>query len=147
LVGGIWLMYLLGYNMSIAAAVGFIGLIGIATETGMVMLTFLDRALANITATRQAAGKRVTVEDLYGAVIQGAVYRIRPVMMTIAGSVIGLLPVMFSTGTGSEVTRPIATPMVGGMVSTTVLTLVVFPAVFALVKEVPIRRSLKTERP
>ncbi|WP_074743643.1 efflux RND transporter permease subunit [Nitrosospira multiformis] len=143
LVGGIWLMYLLGYNMSIAAAVGFIGLIGIATETGMVMLTFLDRALASITATRQAAGEKITVEDLYEAVIQGAVYRIRPVMMTISGSVVGLLPVMFSTGTGSELTRHIATPMVGGMVSTTVLTLVVFPAVFALVKGITVQGDSK----
>jgi Cu(I)/Ag(I) efflux system membrane protein CusA/SilA len=145
-VGGIWLMYLLEYNMSIAAAVGFIGLVGIATETGMVMLTFLDHALETITAKRKAAGGEITVEDLYEAVIQGAVYRIRPVMMTIAGSVIGLLPVMLSSGTGSEVTRHIAAPMVGGMVSATVLTLIVFPAVFALVKEIPIRRSLKMER-
>jgi Cu(I)/Ag(I) efflux system membrane protein CusA/SilA len=142
LVGGIWLMYLLDYNMSIAAVVGFIGLAGIATETGMVMLTFLDRALAGIASTRKAAGEKVTVEDLYEAVVQGAVYRIRPVMMTIAGSVVGLLPVMFSSGTGSEVTRHIAAPMVGGMISATVLTLIVFPAVFALVKEIPIRRSL-----
>ena len=147
LVGGIWLMYLLGYNMSVAAAVGFIGLAGIATETGMVMLTFLDRSLADIASTRKAAGEKVTVEDLYQAVVQGAVYRIRPVMMTIAGSVIGLLPVMFSSGTGSEVTRHIAAPMVGGMISATVLTLIVFPAVFALVKEIPILHSLKTGRP
>lgn len=104
------------------------------------MLTFLDRALANITATRQAAGKRVTLEDLYEAVIQGAVYRIRPVMMTIAGSVVGLFPVMLSTGTGSEVTRRIAAPMVGGMLTATVLTLVVFPAVYALIKERSIRK-------
>jgi Cu(I)/Ag(I) efflux system membrane protein CusA/SilA len=147
LVGGIWLMYLLDYNMSVAAAVGFIGLVGIATETGMVMLTFLDRALTDIASTRKAASEEVTVEDLYEAVVQGAVYRIRPVMMTIAGSVIGLLPVMFSSGTGSEVTRHIAAPMVGGMVSATVLTLIVFPAVFALVKEIPIRRLLKMEGP
>lgn len=146
-VGGIWLMYLLDYNMSIAAAVGFIGLVGIATETGMVMLTFLDHALEAVTAKRKAAGGKVTVEDLYESVVQGAVYRIRPVMMTIAGSIIGLLPVMLSSGTGSEVTRRIAAPMVGGMVSATVLTLIVFPAVYALVKEIPIRRSLKTEGP
>ncbi|ODT86193.1 MAG: cation transporter [Nitrosomonadales bacterium SCN 54-20] len=145
-VGGIWLMYLLDYNMSIAAAVGFIGLVGIATESAMVMLTFLDHALEAVIAKRKAAGGKVTVEDLYDAVVEGAVYRIRPVTMTIAGSVIGLLPVMLSSGTGSEVTRRIAAPMVGGMVSATVLTLVVFPAVFALVKEIPIRRSLQTER-
>lgn len=146
LVGGIWLMYWLDYNMSIAAAIGFIGLVGIAAESGMVMLEFLDQALKDVTAKREASGSKVTVEDLYEAVVQGAVYRIRPVMMTIAGSVLGLLPVMFSSGTGSEVIRRISAPMVGGMVSATVLTLIVFPAVYALVKEIPIRHSLKTEK-
>ncbi|MEK6735213.1 MAG: CusA/CzcA family heavy metal efflux RND transporter, partial [Pseudomonadota bacterium] len=145
-VGGIWLMYWLDYNMSIAAAIGFIGLVGIAAESGMVMLEFLDQALKDVTAKREAAGSKVTVEDLYEAVVQGAVYRIRPVMMTIAGSVVGLLPVMFSSGTGSEVIRRISAPMVGGMVSATVLTLIVFPAVYALVKEISIRHSLKTEK-
>ncbi|MCW5602318.1 CusA/CzcA family heavy metal efflux RND transporter [Nitrosomonas sp.] len=146
LVGGIWLMYWLDYNMSIAAAIGFIGLVGIAAESGMVMLEFLDQALKDVTAKREAAGSKVTVEDLYEAVVQGAVYRIRPVMMTIAGSVVGLLPVMFSSGTGSEVIRRISAPMVGGMVSATVLTLIVFPAIYALVKEIKIRHSLKTEK-
>ena len=146
LVGGIWLMYWLDYNMSIAAAIGFIGLVGIAAESGMVMLEFLDQAFKDVTARREAAGSKVTVEDLYEAVVQGAVYRIRPVMMTIAGSVVGLLPVMFSSGTGSEVIRRISAPMVGGMVSATVLTLIVFPAAYAIAKEISIRRSLKTEK-
>ena len=146
LVGGIWLMYWLDYNMSIAAAIGFIGLVGIAAESGMVMLEFLDQALKDVTAKREASGSKVTVEDLYEAVVQGAVYRIRPVMMTIAGSVVGLLPVMFSSGTGSEVIRRISAPMVGGMVSATILTLIVFPAIYALVKEISIRHSLKTEK-
>lgn len=140
LVGGIWLMYWLDYSLSVAAAVGFIGLIGIAAESGMVMLAFLDQALAAITTKRKTAGEKVAIADLYEAVVQGAVYRIRPVMMTIAGSVIGLLPVMLSTGTGSEVMRRIAAPMVGGMVSATILTLIIFPAVYALVKEIPLRR-------
>ena len=146
LVGGIWLMYWLDYNMSIAAAIGFIGLVGIAAESGMVMLEFLDQAFKDVTARREAAGSKVTVEDLYEAVVQGAVYRIRPVMMTIAGSVVGLLPVMFSSGTGSEVIRRISAPMVGGMVSATILTLIVFPAIYALVKEISIRHSLKAEK-
>ncbi|MEK7768799.1 MAG: efflux RND transporter permease subunit, partial [Pseudomonadota bacterium] len=146
MVGGIWLMYLLDYNLSIAVAIGFIGLIGIAAETGMVMLVYLDQTLAAVTTKRKAAGEKVTVADLHIAVAQGAVSRIRPVMMTVAGSVLGLLPVMFSSGTGSEVIRRIATPMVGGMLSATVLTLIVFPAVYALVKEIPIRRSLKAEK-
>ena len=143
MVGGIWLMYLLDYNMSIAVAIGFIGLIGIAAESGMVMLVYLDQTIEAVTTKRKAAGEKVTVEDLHAAVAQGAVSRIRPVIMTVAGSILGLLPVMLSSGTGSEVVRRIATPMVGGMVSATVLTLVVFPAVYALVKEIPIRRSLK----
>lgn len=140
LVGGIWLMYWLDYRLSVAAAVGFIGLIGIAAESGMVMLTFIDQSLTTIKRRREATGKGITIADLYEAVVQGAVYRIRPVMMTIAGSVIGLLPVMLSTGTGSEVMRRIAAPMVGGMVSATILTLIIFPAVYALVKEIPLRR-------
>jgi len=143
LVGGIWLMYWLDYNLSIAAAVGFIGLIGIAAESGMVMLTFIDQSLATITRQRKAMAGQVSVTDLYDAVVQGAVYRIRPVMMTIAGSVIGLLPVMLSTGTGSEIMRRIAAPMVGGMVSAAILTLIIFPAAYALVKEIPLRREAK----
>jgi len=109
----------------------------------MVMLTFLDGALASIAATRKAASEKVTAEDLYEAVVQGAVYRIRPVMMTIAGSVVGLLPVMLSSGTGSEVTRRIAAPMVGGMLTATMLTLIVFPAIYAMVKEWSIRKQLR----
>ena len=145
LVGGIWLMYWLDYHLSVAAAVGFIGLIGIAAESGMVMLTFIDQSLTTIRRQREATGKGITIADLYEAVVQGAVYRIRPVMMTIAGSVIGLLPVMLSTGTGSEVMRRIAAPMVGGMVSATILTLIIFPAVYAVVKEIPLRRALKND--
>ncbi|SDY41429.1 efflux RND transporter permease subunit [Nitrosomonas sp. Nm33] len=145
-IGGIWLIYWLGYNMSTAVAVGFIGLVGIAAEIGMVMLTFLDQAFKSITTKRHAAGEKVTIEDLYAAVSEGAVRRIRPVMMTIAGSIVGLLPVILSTGTGSEITRRIAAPMVGGMVSATVLTLIIFPAIYAMIKEMQIQRSFKTEK-
>lgn len=141
LVGGIWLMYWLEYNLSIAAVVGFIGLIGIAAESGMVMLTFIDQSLTTLARQRKAMAEKVTLSDLYETVIQGAVYRIRPVMMTIAGSVIGLLPVMLSTGTGSEIMRRIAAPMVGGMVSAAILTLIIFPAVYAVVKGISIRRA------
>lgn len=144
-VGGIWLLYWLGYNMSVAVAVGFIGLVGTAAETAMVMLAFLDQAFSAIKAKRHAAGEKVTVDDLYTAVTQGAVMRIRPVMITIASTILGLLPVMLSTGTGSEVTRRIAAPIVGGMVTATVLTLIIFPAVYVLVKEVSIRRSLSSK--
>jgi len=141
LVGGVWLMYLLGYNLSVAVAVGFIALVGVAAETGVVMLIYLDHALEAAKAKRQAAGERVTVEDLYGAVMQGAVMRVRPLMMTVFAIIAGLLPIMWGSGTGSEVMRRIATPMVGGMISATILTLIVIPAIYALVKEFTINRD------
>ena len=143
LVGGIWLMYWLDYNLSIAAVVGFIGLIGIAAESGMVMLAFIDQALTTIARQRKAMAEQLALSDLYDAVIQGAVHRIRPVMMTIAGSVIGLLPVMLSTGTGSEIMRRIAAPMVGGMISAAILTLIIFPAVYAVVKGMSLQRMTR----
>jgi len=140
LVGGIWLMYFLDYNMSVAVAVGFIALVGVAAETGVVMLIYLDYALKAATAKRQAAGDRLTTEDLYEAVMQGAVYRVRPLMMTVVAIMAGLLPIMWGSGTGSEVMRRIAAPMVGGMVSATILTLIVIPAIYAMVKEFTIRK-------
>jgi Cu(I)/Ag(I) efflux system membrane protein CusA/SilA len=134
-------MYWLAYNLSIAAAVGLIGLIGIGAETGMVMLVYLNQALEEVKAKREAASEQLTKEDIYAAVVQGSVYRIRPVMMTVAGSIVGLFPVMVSSGTGSELMRRIAAPMVGGMVSATVLTLIVIPAIYALVKEFSLHRA------
>jgi copper/silver efflux system protein len=134
-VGGVWFMYLLGYNMSVAVAVGFIALIGVAAETGVVMLIYLDRAWDDIVDRRRAEGRPVTGEDLRQAVMHGAVLRVRPKMMTVVAIMAGLLPIMWSSGTGSEVMRRIAAPMVGGMVSATILTLVVIPAIYALVKE------------
>jgi len=139
LVGGVWLMYLLGYNLSVAVAVGFIALVGVAAETGVVMLIYLDQALEAVKAKRQAAGERMTPEDLYDAVMQGAVMRVRPLMMTVFAIIAGLLPIMWGRGTGSEVMRRIAAPMVGGMASATILTLIVIPALYALVKEFFIR--------
>jgi Cu(I)/Ag(I) efflux system membrane protein CusA/SilA len=134
-------MYLLGYNMSVAVAVGFIALVGVAAETGVVMLIYLDHALEAVRATRQAAGEKLSIDDLYEAVMQGAVYRVRPLMMTVVAIMAGLLPIMWGTGTGSEIMRRIAAPMVGGMVSATILTLIVIPAIYAVVKEFGIRRN------
>jgi Cu(I)/Ag(I) efflux system membrane protein CusA/SilA len=134
-VGGIWLMYVLGYNMSVAVAVGFIALVGVAAETGVVMLIYLDRAWQNVIERCKKTGQSVTVEHLRDAIMQGAVLRVRPKMMTVVAIMAGLLPIMWSSGTGSEVMRRIAAPMVGGMVSATILTLVVIPAVYDLVKE------------
>jgi Cu(I)/Ag(I) efflux system membrane protein CusA/SilA len=141
LVGGIWLMYLLDYNLSVAVAVGFIALAGVAAETGVVMLIYLDQALSAMTARRSEEGQRLTTADLYEAVMQGAALRVRPLMMTVFAIIAGLLPIMWGTGTGSEVMRRIAAPMVGGMVSATILTLIVIPALYALVKEIAIQRN------
>ena len=128
LVGGVWLMYLLGYNMSIAVGVGFIALAGVAAETGVVMLIYLDHAYQK----RCSRNEVLNVKDIYDAVIEGAVERVRPKMMTVIAITAGLLPIMWGTGTGSEVMKRIAAPMVGGMVSSTILTLVVIPAIYAL---------------
>lgn len=134
LVGGFWLLYLLDYNMSVAVGVGFIALAGVTVEIGVVMLVYLNHAYNNLRhkAERQHA---LTIEELREAVIEGALLRIRPIMMTVAAIIAGLLPIMLGSGTGSEVMRRIAAPMVGGMVSATLLTLVVLPAVFLLWKQ------------
>jgi Cu(I)/Ag(I) efflux system membrane protein CusA/SilA len=140
LVGGLWLVYLLGYNFSVAVAIGFIALAGVAAETGVVMILYLDQALARIRAQRESRGEPLTTDDIRAAVMEGAVDRVRPKMMTVVAIMAGLLPIMWSTGTGSEVMRRIAAPMIGGMVSSTLLTLIVIPAIYALVKTVGVRR-------
>jgi Cu(I)/Ag(I) efflux system membrane protein CusA/SilA len=127
LVGGLWLLYLLGYELSVAVGVGFIALAGVAVEIGVVMLVYLNQAIRS----RQIDD----IKDLRQAVVDGALLRIRPVIMTVAATIGGLLPIMFSSGTGSEVMRRIAAPMVGGMVSATILTLAVIPALFLLWKQ------------
>ena len=139
LVGGIWLMWLLGYNLSVAVAVGFIALAGVAAETGVVMLIYLDQAWAAAQARCAAENRRAASADLYAAVMEGAVERVRPKMMTVTAIMAGLLPIMWGSGTGSEVMSRIAAPMVGGMISSTVLTLAVIPAIYALVKEWQLR--------
>jgi Cu(I)/Ag(I) efflux system membrane protein CusA/SilA len=131
LVGGIWFVWTLGYNWSVAVAVGFIALAGVAAETGVVMLIYLDHAWK----ARSAEGRRPTARDLHDAIIEGAVERVRPKMMTVTAIMAGLLPILWGDGAGASVMRRIAAPMIGGMVSSTVLTLVVIPAVYALWKE------------
>ncbi|MBP8267245.1 MAG: efflux RND transporter permease subunit, partial [Zoogloea sp.] len=131
LVGGIWLMWLLGYNLSVAVAVGFIALAGVAAETGVVMLIYLDHAWEAAKARCRTDGRSPNADDLYSAVMEGAVERVRPKMMTVVAIMAGLLPIIWGTGTGSEVMSRIAAPMVGGMISSTVLTLAVIPAIYA----------------
>jgi Cu(I)/Ag(I) efflux system membrane protein CusA/SilA len=135
LVGGVWLLWLLNYNLSVAVAVGFIALAGVAAETGVVMLIYLEHAWKEIQMSRIAAGHPLTAQDLHTAIMQGAVERVRPKMMTVVAIMAGLLPIMWGTGTGSEVMSRIAAPMIGGMISSTILTLVVIPAIYALIKE------------
>ncbi len=131
LVGGIWFIWALGYNWSVAVAIGFIALAGVAAETGVVMLIYLDHAWKE----QLARVGRPTVGDLYHAVIEGAVERVRPKMMTVTAIMAGLLPILWGNGTGASVMKRIAAPMVGGMISSTILTLVVIPAVYSLWKE------------
>jgi Cu(I)/Ag(I) efflux system membrane protein CusA/SilA len=133
--GGLWLLYLLGYNLSVAVGVGFIALSGVAVEIGVVMLVYLNQALQRHTTLARQNNRKLTRNDVRTAVIDGALLRVRPIMMTVAAIIVGLLPIMLGGGTGSEVMRRIAAPMVGGMVSATVLTLVVLPAIFLLWKQ------------
>jgi Cu(I)/Ag(I) efflux system membrane protein CusA/SilA len=134
LVGGLWLIWWLNFNLSVAVVVGIIALAGVAAETGVVMLIYLNQALAEIQSQRALEGRQLTQVDLYNAVMEGAVERVRPKMMTVVAIMAGLLPIMWSTGTGSEIMQRIAVPMIGGMISSTLLTLIVIPAIFALVK-------------
>jgi len=140
LVGGLWLMWWLGFNLSVAVVVGFIALAGVAAETGVVMLIYLNQALDEARARRETEGRTLTRQDLYDAIMEGAVERVRPKMMTVVAIMAGLLPIMWSTGTGSEIMQRIAVPMIGGMISSTLLMLIVIPAIYALVKGATLQR-------
>ncbi len=132
MIGGVWLMYLEGFNFSVAVGVGFIALAGVAVEIGVIMLVYLNQAYQEKCIEAEQAGKPLSLVQLQQAIIEGAGLRVRPVMMTVATIIIGLLPVLYGTGTGSEVMSRIAAPMVGGMGSAIVLTLLVIPAVYLL---------------
>jgi Cu(I)/Ag(I) efflux system membrane protein CusA/SilA len=139
LVGGLWLTWWLGFNFSVAVAVGFIALAGVAAETGVVMLIYLDSALNEMRRRREAEGCPLTRDDLRAAIMSGAAERVRPKMMTVCAIMAGLLPIMWSHGTGAEVMQRIAVPMIGGMISSTLLTLVVIPVVYSVVKGFTLR--------
>jgi Cu(I)/Ag(I) efflux system membrane protein CusA/SilA len=138
LVGGFWLMYVLGYNMSIASAVGFIALGGVAAEIGVVMLVYLNQAIS----VRAAAGRLNNEEELVQAIVEGAALRVRPIAMTVAVIIAGLLPIMWGSGTGSEIMRRIACPMVGGMFTAPLLSMLVIPSVYHLLQRRSLARSL-----
>jgi Cu(I)/Ag(I) efflux system membrane protein CusA/SilA len=135
LVGGVWLLWLLDYNLSVAVAVGFIALAGVAAETGVVMLIYLEHAWQEVQVRCADEGRQPTTTDLHSAIMHGAVERVRPKMMTVVAIMAGLLPILWGTGTGSEVMRRIAAPIVGGMISSAVLTLLVIPVIYALIQQ------------
>jgi len=139
LVGGLWLLFLLGYNLSIASAIGFIALAGVSAEFGIVMLIYLDHAIAK----RRAANQFTTERDLIEAIEEGAVLRVRPKAMTVAVIVAGLLPIMLGSGTGSEVMRRIAAPMVGGMITAPLLSMLVLPAAYLLLHRRELQKASK----
>src|SRR4029077_16356811 len=127
-IGAIWYLHYLGFNLSVAVWVGIIALVGVSAEIGVVMLVYLDEASEGRTRERRSA----TAKDLRDAILEGAAQRVRPVMMTVAAIIGGLLPIMWTTGTGADVMKRIAAPMIGGMVSSTILTLLVIPVLYAL---------------
>jgi Cu(I)/Ag(I) efflux system membrane protein CusA/SilA len=128
LVGSFWYLYVLGYNLSIAVWVGIIALAGLAAETGVVMLLYLDLAYDQW----KREGRLTNLDDLKDAIMHGAVKRLRPKMMTVCVILAGLIPIMFSHGTGADVMKRIAAPMIGGVVTSTILTLVIYPAVYLI---------------
>jgi Cu(I)/Ag(I) efflux system membrane protein CusA/SilA len=142
LVGGVWLLYLLDYDLSIAAAVGFIALAGVAAETGVVMIMYLKQAWEVRKRHAAEQGRAPTRGELHEAIVEGALLRLRPKLMTVITVIVGLLPIMWGSGTGSEVMRRIAAPMVGGMVTATVLTLVILPSLYLIVngRKLPARQ-------
>jgi Cu(I)/Ag(I) efflux system membrane protein CusA/SilA len=141
LVGSYWLLYLLGYNMSVAVGAGMIALAGVAVEIGVLMIVYLDQALADKRSELATEAQAIRKDHIMQAVTDGALLRVRPIMMTVAVIIAGLLPIMLGHGTGSEIMRRIAAPMVGGMVSVTVLTLLVVPVIYYLWKSLVLRRE------
>jgi len=147
LTGGLWFLHVLDYRLSVAAGVGFIALAGVAVEIGVIMLVYLEQALKARRAVCVEEGRDFTHQDLRQAVIEGALLRIRPVIMTVSVVIAGLLPIMLGDGTGSEVMRRIAAPMIGGMTSATVLTLLVLPAAFLVWQGVVLRNARRQSLP
>ncbi|WP_286272116.1 efflux RND transporter permease subunit [Thalassotalea hakodatensis] len=135
MIGGIWLMYLEGFNFSVAVGVGFIALVGVAVEIGVIMLVYLNQALAELKEKAEERAEPISDDAYQDALLHGAGLRVRPVMMTVATIIIGLMPILYGTGTGSEIMSRIAAPMVGGMTSAVLLTLIVLPVIYSIVKK------------
>ncbi len=142
LIGGVYLIYLLGYNLSVAVWVGFISLYGLAVETGVVMVVYLHEALDRKIHAHQS-GKRgpITMQDIYDATVDGAVLRLRPKIMTVGTAMVALIPIMWSTGVGADVMQPIAAPMIGGLITSTIHVLIVTPILFSYMKEYALKKG------
>lgn len=141
LVGGVWLMFIMGFDMSVAVGVGFIALAGVTVEIGVLMLLYLNQAYASIKEAAQLEDRALSKGDIKLAVLEGAGKRVRPIMMTVAAIVVGLVPIMYGDGTGSEVMQRIAGPMIGGMISSLILTLLVIPAIYFLWKSFGLKET------
>lgn len=144
LVGGIWLMFIMGFDMSVAVGVGFIALAGVTIEIGVLMLLFLNQAYFKAKEIAESEGRSLYIEEVKEAVLEGAGKRVRPIMMTVATVIVGLIPIMYGDGTGSEVMQRIAGPMIGGMTSSLVLTLLVIPAIYFLWKSIGLKNQLQS---
>jgi len=145
LIGGLWLVWWMGFNLSVAVAVGFIALAGVAAETGVIMLIYLNHAFEARKVEAASEARVLGQTDLHAAIVEGAVERVRPKIMTVVAIMAGLLPILWSHGTGAEVMKRIAVPMIGGMVSSTLLTLIVIPAIYALVKQREVSRAIQRQ--
>jgi len=145
MVGGVWLLYQLGFNFSIGVGVGFIALAGVAVEIGVIMLVYLNQAWHAKKLNAQENQQVITQSDLVEAIREGAGLRVRPVMMTVLTVIIGLIPIMYGSGAGSEVMQRIAAPMIGGMTSALLLTLLIIPAIFKLWKSKEVKRLPSTQ--
>jgi Cu(I)/Ag(I) efflux system membrane protein CusA/SilA len=141
MIGSIWLIYWEGFNFSVAVGVGFIALAGVAVEIGVIMLVYLNQAFNSMLADCKEQGRQPTSDSLFNAILTGAALRVRPVMMTAATIIIGLLPILYGVGTGSEVMSRIAAPMVGGMVSVLFLTLLILPVIYLIWKRMQLRKQ------
>jgi Cu(I)/Ag(I) efflux system membrane protein CusA/SilA len=145
LVGGVVMVYAYGVNLSVAVAVGFIALFGMAIETAMLMTIYLNEAMSKLVALKGNSRDTITNADLRQYVIEGAAKRLRPKLMTVSVSLFGLIPILWATGTGSDVMRPITIPLIGGTISSTIYVLLATPVVFEMVKEWELRRKGRIE--
>jgi Cu(I)/Ag(I) efflux system membrane protein CusA/SilA len=142
LIGGVYMIYALDYNFSVAVWVGFIALYGVAVETGVVMVVYLHEALDNrLLAAQRGERAGITKQDIYEAAVEGSVLRLRPKLMTVLTAMIGLVPVMWATGTGADVMKPLTAPMIGGLLTSAVHVLVVTPVLFVIMKEIALKRG------